>query len=70
MAKNAMGVSDLEAQIKKNEEFIRQQKMRMNGKSKPEQDDIAEGIREAQDEIDRMEMRIAELKEQGNNKKA
>lgn len=70
MTKNAMGVSDLEAQIKKNKEFIRQQKMRMNGKSKPEQDDIAEGIREAQDEIDRMEMRIAELKEQGNNKKA
>lgn len=66
--KNGMGVSDLEAQIRKNKEFIRQQKMRMNGKSKPEQDDIAEGIREAEEEIDRMEMRIAELKETGNKK--
>ena len=66
--KNGMGVSDLEAQIRKNKEFIRQQKMRMNGKSKPEQDDIAEGIREAEEEIDRMEMRIADLKETGNKK--
>ena len=65
MTKNAMGIADLEAQIKKNEEYIKS----LQGKTVDSEGWSAKAsIQEAQDEIDRMKLRIEELKKQGNKK--
>lgn len=65
MTKNAMGISDLEAQIKKNEDYIKS----LQGKTVDSEGWSAKAsIQEAQDEIDRMKSRIEELKKQGNKK--
>ena len=65
MVKNAMSVSDLERRIKENEKYIRSlQGKTVDGDGWPAKD----AIQEAQDEIDMMKSRIAELTNQGNKK--
>lgn len=64
-ARNAMTVADLKAQIKKNEEYIKSLAGKsVDGEGWPAEDAISE----AQDEIDRMKARIAELQSHGNKK--
>lgn len=65
MVKNAMSVSDLERRIKENEKYIKSlQGKTVDGEGWPAKD----AIQEAQDEIDMMKSRIAELTKQGNKK--